>query len=657
MAHDKTVEPKNHYESYELTILRSKGEITMLLKITNGCVAFGTTVILSGIEFEVNKGEKIALVGRNGSGKTTLLKLIVGEYELTKLDNGEQSAIIKPGNVDIGYLKQVTFEDETITLEQEVKKAYQTILELENSMERLLKEIESNPSGEALTKYSLLQDRFRLLDGYSYKKEYETAIRKFGFTDEEKAKPLSDFSGGQRTKIAFMRLLLSKPDILLLDEPTNHLDINAIEWLEEYLKSYKNAVVIVSHDREFLDKIVSQVYEIERGRITKYIGNYSAFAVKKRIDWEKQQKEYIEQQKEIAHLSGLVERFRYKATKAAMTQSKLKQIERMDKIEAPELADTRTFHVNFQPEYPSVKLVFSAKGLEIGYDKPLSSITLDIWRGEKIGIIGGNGLGKSTFLKTIVNKLPALNGSFTIGEKVKIGYFDQQMAQYKSDKNVLDEYWDEFPKLTHTEVRSALGAFLFTGEDVFKPINALSGGEKVRLELCKIFQRRPNFLILDEPTNHMDIIGKETLEKMLKEYTGTLLFVSHDRYFIKQVVTSVFVFDEDRVELYPHGYEYYLEQAAKRMTGQNNQDTKEVREKKSYTTPAKEKARREAKIKKLEENLAQCDENISRLQTELASDGVVSDYIRLTELQKELSEQEELHLSYLEEWDMLMDEE
>ncbi|NLO38681.1 MAG: ABC-F family ATP-binding cassette domain-containing protein, partial [Ruminiclostridium sp.] len=255
------------------------------------------------------------------------------------------------------------------------------------------------------------------------------------------------------------------------------------------------------------------------------------------------------------------------------------------------------------------------------------------------------------------NKLPALNGSFTIGEKVKIGYFDQQMAQYKSDKNVLDEYWDEFPKLTHTEVRSALGAFLFTGEDVFKPINALSGGEKVRLELCKIFQRRPNFLILDEPTNHMDIIGKETLEKMLKEYTGTLLFVSHDRYFIKQVVTSVFVFDEDRVELYPHGYEYYLEQAAKRMTGQNNQDTKEVREKKSYTTPAKEKARREAKIKKLEENLAQCDENISRLQTELASDGVVSDYIRLTELQKELSEQEELHLSYLEEWDMLMDEE
>lgn len=628
----------------------------MLLRITNGCVAFGANVVLTGIDFEINKGEKIALIGRNGCGKTTLLKLMVGEYELAKLDNGEQSSIVKPGNVDIGYLKQVTFEDETITLEEEVKKAYRTIIEIENSMEKLLREMESHASGEALTKYSVLQDRFKLLDGYSYKKEYEIAIKQFGFTEEDKAKPLSNFSGGQRTKIAFIRLLLSKPDILLLDEPTNHLDINAIEWLEEYLKSYKNAVVIVSHDREFLDKIVTQVYEIERGRITKYNGNYSAFAVKKRADWEKQQKEYIEQQKEIAHLSGLVERFRYKATKAAMAQSKLKQIERMDIVEAPELADTRSFHANFEPEFQSVKLVLSVKELKIGYDTPLSTVTLDIQRGDKVGIIGGNGLGKSTFLKTIVQKLPALGGSFIYGDRVKVGYFDQQMAQYKSDKNVLDEYWDEFPKLTHTEVRSALGAFLFTGEDVFKPVNALSGGEKVRLELCKIFQRKPNFLILDEPTNHMDIIGKETLEKILKEYTGTILFVSHDRYFIKQVASSVLVFEEDRVQLYPHGYEYYLEQAAKKAIEQKTQIIREVKEKKSYTTPGKEKARREAKIRKLEENLAQCDEEMKRLQEELNSQEVVSDYIRLTELQKLLAEQEELHLGYLEEWDRLMDE-
>lgn len=630
----------------------------MLLKITNGCVAFGANIILSGIDFEINKGEKIALVGRNGCGKTTLLKLMVGEYELTKLDNGEASSIIKPGNVDVGYLKQVTFEDETITLEEEVKKAYKELIEIENKMEKFLRELETNPNGEALTKYSVLQERFKLLDGYSYKKEYEIAIKQFGFTDEDKAKRLSEFSGGQRTKIAFIKLLLSKPDILLLDEPTNHLDINAIEWLEEYLISYKNAVVIVSHDREFLDKIVTLVYEIERGKISKYSGNYSAFAIKKRQDWEQQQKEYIEQQKEIAHLSGLVERFRYKATKATMAQSKLKQIERMDLVEAPELADTRSFHANFEPEFPSVKLVFSAEELEIGYEEPLSTISLHIMRGDKIGIIGGNGLGKSTFLKTIVHKLAPLGGTFSIGDRVKIGYFDQQMAQYKSDKNVLDEFWDEFPKLDQTEVRSALGAFLFTQEDVFKPVNALSGGEKVRLELSKIFQRRPNFLIFDEPTNHMDIIGKETLEKILKEYTGTLLFVSHDRYFIKQVASSVLVFEDDDVTLYPFGYEYYLEQAAKKATEEKATVIKDKTEKKrkGYTTPAKEKARREARIKKLEKLLAECDEKIASLEAEIASDEVASDYVRLTELQKELMEQEELNLGYLEEWDTLMDE-
>ena len=628
----------------------------MLLKITNGCVAFGTNVVFSGIDFEVNQGEKIALVGRNGSGKTTLLKLIIGEYELTKLDNGEVSSFVKSGNIDIGYLKQVTFEDETIMLEDEVKKAYKHLTDIENSMEKLLKEFESNPDGEALTKYSVLQERFKLLDGYSYKKEYESAVRQFGFTDEDKVKRLSDFSGGQRTKIAFIRLLLSKPDILLLDEPTNHLDINAIEWLEEYLKAYKSAVVIVSHDREFLDKTVSIVYELERGKITKYSGNYCAFAAKKRIEWERQQKEYIEQQKEIARLSGLVERFRYKATKAAMAQSKLKQIERMDIVEVPESANTRSFHVNFEPEYPSVKLVLSAKDMVIGYDKPLLTISLAIMRGEKIGIIGGNGLGKSTFLKTVVNKLPPLSGTFSIGERVKAGYFDQQMAQYKSDKEVLDEFWDEFPKLTQIEVRSALGAFLFTGEDVFKPVNALSGGEKVRLELCKIFRRRPNFLIFDEPTNHMDIIGKETLEKILKNYAGTLLFVSHDRYFVKQVATSVLVFEDDNVKLYPYGYEYYLEKAAGKANEQKASVIKEKKERKSYTTPAKEKARREAKIKKLEENLAECDKKIARLQAEIVSDEAASDYIRLTELQKKLAEQEELNLSYLEEWDMLMDD-
>lgn len=625
----------------------------MLLKITNGCVAFGANTILSNIYFEINKGEKIALVGRNGCGKTTLLKLMVGECDLTRLDVGEPSSVVVVRNTTIGYLQQVTFEDETVTLEDEVKRAYQELLDMECRIEELLKELERDSDTATIKRCSDLQERFRLLDGYSYKKEYEAAIRQFGFTAKEKAKPLSEFSGGQRTKIAFIRLLLSKPDILLLDEPTNHLDIQAIEWLEEYLRTYKNAVVIVSHDREFMNKIASSVYEIEREKMTKYVGNYSAFADKKRLDWEMQQKRHIEQQKEVAHLSGLVERFRYKATKASMAQSKMKQIERMDIVNAPEQADTKNFHADFEPEIQSVQLVLSAGDLEIGYDSPLSTVSLQIQRGEKIGILGGNGLGKSTFLKTIVGLIPALSGTCIIGEKVKIGYFDQQMALYKSSKTVLDEYWDEFPDLTQTEVRSALGAFLFSREDVFKPVNALSGGEKVRLALCKILKRKPNFLILDEPTNHMDIISKETLEKMLKEYTGTLLFVSHDRYFIKQIASAVLVFDEGKAEYFRFGYEEYMERAATKAAAAVAAVVVEKKEKKRHTTPGKEIARWEAKVRKLEAMLSECDEKTAVLQAEIASDAVASDYVRLTELQEELTEVEDLHLGYLEEWDVL----
>jgi ATP-binding cassette subfamily F protein 3 len=628
----------------------------MLLKITNGCVAFGANTILSNIYFEINKGEKIALVGRNGCGKTTLLKLMVGEYQLTRLDVGEPSSMVVVRNTTIGYLQQVTFEDETFTLEDEVKRAYRELLDMERRIDELLEELESNPDAATIKRCSDLQERFRLLDGYSYKKEYEAAIKQFGFTAKEKAKPLTEFSGGQRTKIAFIRLLLSKPDILLLDEPTNHLDIQAIEWLEDYLRSYRNAVVIVSHDREFLNKIVSSVYEIEREKMTKYAGNYSAFAQKKRLDWDLQQKRHIEQQKEVAHLSGLVERFRYKATKASMAQSKMKQIERMDIVNAPEQADTRSFHADFEPEIQSVHLVLSANELEIGYDKSLSTVSLQIQRGEKIGILGGNGLGKSTFLKTIVGLMPALSGTCIIGEKVKIGYFDQHMAMYKSSKTVLDEYWDEFPDLTQTEVRSALGAFLFSREDVFKPVNALSGGEKVRLALCKILKRRPNFLVLDEPTNHMDIISKETLEKMLIEYTGTLLFVSHDRYFIKQIASAVLVFDEGKAEYFRFGYEEYMDRAAKRASAAETAASAVKKEKQKRTTPGKEKARWDAKVKKLEALLAECDEKTSALQTEIASDAVASDYLKLTSLHEELAQLEDLHLGYLEEWDVLQEQ-
>lgn len=506
----------------------------MLYQISNGAVAFGDDVILHSIDFEIRNTEKIAIVGRNGCGKTTLLKLISGEVEMEKLDSDESAFIAKAGNPEIGYLKQIAFDDPDVTLEQEVRKCFVKMDERKAELARAAAELEHDYSDEKVARYTAMEEAFKDDGGYYYEKEYEVMIRKFGFSDDERKKPIRDFSGGQQTKIAFIKLLLSKPDILLLDEPTNHLDVTTIEWLEGYLKSYPKAVVVVSHDRMFLDNVVDVVYEIEYGTARRYPGNYTNFIARKKENYDKQMKDHIAQQKEIERLQRMVTRFKGKPTKTAMAQSKQKAIDRMVIIEAPDKYDNKTFHANFQPEKETGNDVLYTSELAIGYDYPLSVVSLDLKRGEKLGILGGNGLGKSTFLKTIVGKIPALSGEYRFGTNVQIGYFDQQMAMYTSNKTVLDDFWDEYPNLTETEARNALGAFLFSGEDVFKNVNMLSGGEKVRLALCKILKTRPNVLVLDEPTNHMDIVGKETLESMLKDYKGTLIFVSHDRYFVKR---------------------------------------------------------------------------------------------------------------------------
>lgn len=531
----------------------------MLYQISNGAVAFGDDVILHSIDFEIRNTEKIAIVGRNGCGKTTLLKLISGEVEMEKLDSDESAFIAKAGNPEIGYLKQIAFDDPDVTLEQEVRKCFVKMDERKAELARAAAELEHDYSDEKVARYTAMEEAFKDDGGYYYEKEYEVMIRKFGFSDDERKKPIRDFSGGQQTKIAFIKLLLSKPDILLLDEPTNHLDVTTIEWLEGYLKSYPKAVVVVSHDRMFLDNVVDVVYEIEYGTARRYPGNYTNFIARKKENYDKQMKDHIAQQKEIERLQRMVTRFKGKPTKTAMAQSKQKAIDRMVIIEAPDKYDNKTFHANFQPEKETGNDVLYTSELAIGYDHPLSVVSLDLKRGEKLGILGGNGLGKSTFLKTIVGKIPALSGEYHFGTNVQIGYFDQQMAVYTSNKTVLDDFWDEYPNLTETEARNALGAFLFSGEDVFKNVNMLSGGEKVRLALCKILKTRPNVLVLDEPTNHMDIVGKETLESMLKDYKGTLIFVSHDRYFVKKVATQLLVFEDGTTNLYQFGYEQYQE--------------------------------------------------------------------------------------------------
>lgn len=679
----------------------------MLYQISNGAVAFGDDVILHSIDFEIRNTEKIAIVGRNGCGKTTLLKLISGEVEMEKLDSDESAFIAKAGNPEIGYLKQIAFDDPDVTLEQEVRKCFVKMDERKEELARAAAELEHDYSDEKVARYTAMEEAFKDDGGYYYEKEYEVMIRKFGFSDDERKKPIRDFSGGQQTKIAFIKLLLSKPDILLLDEPTNHLDVTTIEWLEGYLKSYPKAVVVVSHDRMFLDNVVDVVYEIEYGTARRYPGNYTNFIARKKENYDKQMKDHIAQQKEIERLQRMVTRFKGKPTKTSMAQSKQKAIDRMVIIEAPDKYDNKTFHANFQPEKETGNDVLYTSELAIGYDHPLSVVSLDLKRGEKLGILGGNGLGKSTFLKTIVGKIPALSGEYRFGTNVQIGYFDQQMAMYTSNKTVLDDFWDEYPNLTETEARNALGAFLFSGEDVFKNVNMLSGGEKVRLALCKILKTRPNVLVLDEPTNHMDIVGKETLESMLKDYKGTLIFVSHDRYFVKKVATQLLVFEDGTTNLYQFGYEQYQEkldreasesknvyrgnaifggaisqngssQTGSSQTGSDaNRSTSQTAAAgnvgestnansaaqaggmavsstgKAYYNPGKERSKIQKKVKKAEEDLAVKEAKLDELKAELMKPEYQSSYSKLTEIQNEIDALEEEILIDMEAWEEL----
>lgn len=674
----------------------------MLYQISNGAVAFGDDVILHSIDFEIRNTEKIAIVGRNGCGKTTLLKLISGEVEMEKLDSDESAFIAKAGNPEIGYLKQIAFDDPDVTLEQEVRKCFVKMDERKAELARAAAELEHDYSDEKVARYTAMEEAFKDDGGYYYEKEYEVMIRKFGFSDDERKKPIRDFSGGQQTKIAFIKLLLSKPDILLLDEPTNHLDVTTIEWLEGYLKSYPKAVVVVSHDRMFLDNVVDVVYEIEYGTARRYPGNYTNFIARKKENYDKQMKDHIAQQKEIERLQRMVTRFKGKPTKTSMAQSKQKAIDRMVIIEAPDKYDNKTFHANFQPEKETGNDVLYTSELAIGYDHPLSVVSLDLKRGEKLGILGGNGLGKSTFLKTIVGKIPALSGEYRFGTNVQIEYFDQQMAMYTSNKTVLDDFWDEYPNLTETEARNALGAFLFSGEDVFKNVNMLSGGEKVRLALCKILKTRPNVLVLDEPTNHMDIVGKETLESMLKDYKGTLIFVSHDRYFMKKVATQLLVFEDGTTNLYQFGYEQYQEKLDREAeesknvyrgnaifggaisqngSSQTGSDVKRSTSQtgaagnvgestnansaaqaggmavsstgKAYYNPGKERSKIQKKVKKAEEDLAVKEAKLDELKAELMKPEYQSSYSKLTEIQNEIDALEEEILIDMEAWEEL----
>ncbi|MCM1026358.1 MAG: ABC-F family ATP-binding cassette domain-containing protein [Roseburia sp.] len=542
----------------------------MRYQIRHALVQYGADTILEDANFEVRDNEKIAIVGRNGCGKTTLLKLIVGDIQMNNPDSDEECGITMAGKQEIGFLRQVNFEDRDVTVEEEIKKTFAPVFACEKRMEELEERMKSSDSRQLLGEYDSLQKRMEALRGYSWRQDMEVMFQRFGFALEDLSRPIGSFSGGQQTKVAFIKLLLGRPDIMLLDEPTNHLDLPTIEWLEGYLKTYDKAVIIVSHDRMFLDKVVDVTYEIEYHRIKRYPGNYSAFVKRKEEDLIKQEKDYEEQQKEIARLTEWIEKWKNTPSKVAATRSKRMAIEHMVKIEKPRRFDTRAFHARYIPRTESYTNVVQAKRLDIGYDHTLEEITFLLQKKERLAVIGENGKGKSTLLRTLIGEIPALGGEYRFGQNVEWGYFDQQKAVQDGadpEQTVLDNFWEAYPGYLREEVRSALGGFLFSQEDVLKKMGQLSGGEKVRLSLCKMLQTRPNLLILDEPTNHMDIVGKEALEQMLGQYEGTVLFVSHDRYFISRIATGILEFSRDGVKQYNLNYEDYLNEKRREAAG------------------------------------------------------------------------------------------
>ncbi len=665
----------------------------MRYEIRHALVQYGAETVLEDVNFEIHDHEKVAVVGRNGCGKTTLLKLIAGDLTMNNPDSDEACGITRAGVSEIGYLRQISFEDAELTVEEEIKKVFAPVFACERQMHEIEEALSDGTDHRLLARYHDLQKQMEALQGYTWRQDMELMLRQFGFSPEDLQRPVGSFSGGQQTKLAFIKLFLSRPDIMLLDEPTNHLDLPTIEWLESFLKRYDKAVVIVSHDRMFLDRVADVTYEIEYHRIRRYVGNYTAFMRQKEENLAKQEKDYEAQQKEIRRLTEWIEKWKNTPTKVSATLSKRKAIEHMVKIEKPRRFDTASFKAMFTPRVESYSEVLSARQLGIGYGSELARVSLRLMRGERLAIIGENGKGKSTLLKTLTGLIPPLAGSFSFGQRVEWGYFDQQEAVVNDadpQQTVLENFWEEYPDCVREQVRGALGAFLFSGEEVEKQMGQLSGGEKVRLELCKMFYTRPNLLILDEPTNHMDIIGKDALEKMLRGFGGTVLFVSHDRYFINQVATGILEFESAGpdgvacVRQYQGGYEAYLAEKQKRQAGlitdigresaaapgsASNQGgtgsrqtaggfarssadagptLKDVFDQKTYYNPGKIRSRLQRQLEKYGQQLQESEKKAEELSMQLMDPALASDYQKLMELQSQLDEEEHQQETLLE---------
>jgi len=609
----------------------------MILEITQGEKSFGANNVFSELNFLVKEQEKIALIGRNGSGKTTLLRIIEGSE---KLDTGR---LIKSNKIDIGYLSQTVVVDAHSTVKDYLKLAFNDLLEIENKLIEMEEMLATDYQAVNMQEYAKLQSYFEQHEGYNIDYLIASVFTRFGFSEADLSKKVTDFSEGQKTKISFVKLLLRKPDLLLLDEPTNHLDLETIEWLEDYLKNYPKTLIIVSHDRFFLDCICNVTYEMELGKTTRYGGNYTFFQQEKKAAMIQEEKIFRNQKEEIERLETIIEKFRYKKSKAAFAQSKIKYLQRMDKVELTK-TNEKTFKADFGIKTKGGKTVCVLNEYEIGYKKPLAKINLDIMRNQRIGVIGPNGCGKSTLLKSIANKIPSLGGESNFGHQISLGYFDQQLSVIDRNNNVIEELWESQPNLTRTEIRSILGQFLFSNDDVFKKIDNLSGGEKVRLAFAKLMMEENNFLVLDEPTNHLDILSKEALEEALLKYDGTIMFVSHDRYFLARLADSLLVFSKGNFQYFPYGYQEYQDRNkdVKKSVAANKEKKIEV------TTVNPEKT-----LKKLEKQITKVENTLKSLEDLGFEQEYYSDFLKMQQLQERIDEEDDKLKSLLKKWEQL----
>ena len=628
----------------------------MLIQLNNVTKNFVVNEVFSNVKMEINDKDRIAIVGRNGAGKSTLLKIISGEIDF---DNGERTV---SKDTTIGYLSQEFIVREDLSIYEEMITCFNEIIELEKELEKISYEltpenIESNPG--LLDKYDRLQNQVLTHKDYHYKSKIDSVLYGLDFDKEVFDKKISTFSGGEKTRLSMAKLLLSEPDLLILDEPTNHLDMENVAWLENYLSSYNGAIVIVSHDRYFIDKVVNIVYNLEFGKLKKYVGNYSNFLRQYEEDYEKNLKEYVSQQKDIKRLEEFVQKNIARASTSKMAKSRQKVLDKMEIIDNPR-KDDKAANIEFRIKEQSGRDVLIINDLQVGYEEQVGQkYNFSVYKGDRLAIVGKNGIGKSTLIKTIAKKQKKLGGNIQYGSKVSLGYYDQKQAEFESSKTILNELWDEYPLMKEAEVRTVLGRFLFRGDDVLKIVRDLSGGEKARLQLAKLMLEKNNLLILDEPTNHLDITSKQVLEEALENYEGTILFVSHDRYFINKIANKVFDITEEGYSLYLGNYDYYLEKREQEKIAKRLKEEKiaeaVVKEVNDYVLSKEEKRR----IRKLErtrdELILQIDELESKIKIvneELMKEEVYTDAVKTQEwngkLKKLTSELEEKNNSWLE---------